>query len=281
MARIYPIGVQDTRVNHPEQSGYFSGACGITFYNGGSFGPEFDDNMFIADVVLNLIHRDVLEPDGTTFKARRGREKIEFLASTDRSFRPVNLTVGPDGALYVLDMHRDVIEHPEWIPDELEKDMDLDAGKDKGRIYRITPKGGLERPIPRFSKDNLEYALNALGHKNGWWRTTAQRKLVEWNDRYAIPGLRQRMRESSNPLERVHAMWTLEGMGALSSDDVLWRLGDPDARVRENALQAYDAKRHVDPMITRRIQQLSANETDARVLMQLALVSRVDRESAK
>jgi len=275
MARVYPVGTQDTRVNHPEQSGFFSGACGITFYNGGAFGPEFENNMFICDVVLNLIHRDVLEPAGTTFKASRGREKAEFLASSDRAFRPVNMTVGPDGALYVLDMHREVIEHPEWIPDEMEQNMDLNAGKEKGRIYRITPKGGLPRPKPRFSKNNMEYAINALGHSNGWWRTTAQRLLVEWNDRYSVPSLQQRLKNPKNPLEKVHLLWTLEGMGKLESDDFLEALEDPDPRVRENALRAYHRDVHSDPTITNRLHEMARNEEAPRVQLELALVSPV------
>jgi putative membrane-bound dehydrogenase-like protein len=286
MARIYPIGTQDTRVNHPEQSGFFSGACGITFYNGGAFGAEFDNNIFVCDVVLNLIHRDILEPDGATFKAKRGREKVEFLASTDRAFRPVNMTVGPDGALYVLDMHREVIEHPEWIPDEMEQNMDLDAGKEKGRIYRITPKGGLPRVTPRFSKDNLEYAINALGHANGWWRLTAQRLLVQWNDRYAIPALRQRLRTSQNPLERVHTMWTLVGLGDLQSEDLLVALKDPQPEVRENALRAYHPDLHADPMVKRRLRnmadrgRIAEKEDNLRVLMELALASPDDWENS-
>jgi putative membrane-bound dehydrogenase-like protein len=273
MARIYPIGTQDTRVNHPEQSGFFSGACGITYYHGGAFGAEFENNIFVCDVVLNLIHRDILEPDGTTFKAKRGREKAEFLASTDRGFRPVNMTVGPDGALYVLDMHRDVIEHPEWIPDEMEQNMDLDAGKEKGRIYRITPKGGLPRIKPRFSKDNLEYAINALGHPNGWWRLTAQRLLVEWNDRYAIPALRQRLQTSQKPLERVHAMWTLQGLGDLQSEDLLVALKDPQPEVRENALRAYRPDLHADPMVAKYLDDMPRKENNLRVLMEIALAA--------
>lgn len=128
-SRIYPIGQQDTRVNHPEQSGYFSGSCGILHYGGGAFGKEYDQTIWVADVVLNLIHVDKIMSDGASFKASRMQQKKEFMASTDRSFRPVNMSVGPDGSIYVIDMHRKVIEHPEWIPDEIEDSLDLDAGK--------------------------------------------------------------------------------------------------------------------------------------------------------
>ncbi|HTF31016.1 MAG TPA: PVC-type heme-binding CxxCH protein, partial [Flavitalea sp.] len=136
LSRIYPIGEQVTRVNHPEQSGFFSGSCGVTYYEGGEFGPEYEQTVWVADVVLNLIHVDKIKPKGASFVASRLFEKKEFMASTDRSFRPVNMTIGPDGSLYVVDMHRGVIEEPEWIPDEIEKNLDLNAGKGQGRLYK-------------------------------------------------------------------------------------------------------------------------------------------------
>ncbi|MDH5604142.1 MAG: hypothetical protein OEY51_09380, partial [Cyclobacteriaceae bacterium] len=91
MSRIYPTGKQETRVNHPEQSGYFSGACGITFYGGGIFPENVEGNVFVADVVLNLIHRDIIGQAGPAYKASRDPERtnVEFLTSTDRAFRPV------------------------------------------------------------------------------------------------------------------------------------------------------------------------------------------------
>jgi putative membrane-bound dehydrogenase-like protein len=265
LGRIFPVGVQESRVNHPEQAGYFSGACGITYYGGGAFPEAYNGNVFVCDVVLNLIHRDVLSPDGAALKASRGRDRVEFLASTDRSFRPVNMAVGPDGALYVLDMHRDVIEHPEWIPDELEKDMDIDAGKDKGRIYRITPEGGLPMPRVEFDRSNPAYAVERLGHANQWWRTTAQRLLVEWNDAASITLLQASLADS-NPLKRLHGMWTLEGIGELD-DDTLSRLLEDDAGgVRENALQiAAERPRLRDAIVA------LADDSDGRVRLFAAL----------
>jgi putative membrane-bound dehydrogenase-like protein len=237
LVRIYPIGEQATRLNHPEQSGYFSGACSPKFYGGGAFGPGFDNSIFVCDVVLNLVHRRILEPAGTSFIARRDdRPKAEFLASTDRAFRPVNLTVAPDGSLWVVDMHRVVIEHPEWIPEELQKNLDLNAGKNQGRLFRIVPKSGLPRVKPDFRRDNIEGAVAALENPNQWWRTTAQRLLVQWADRDSVP-LLEKLLQSKNPLARAHALWTLQGLGALRLNEVISGLDDPDAGVREQALQ--------------------------------------------
>ncbi len=178
LSRIYPIGEQETRVNHPEQSGYFSGACGITWYGGGAFGEEYENTVWVADVVLNLLHVDKITPEGSSFRASRVLEKRDFLASTDRSFRPVNMTVGPDGALYVVDMYREVIEHPEWIPDEIEETLDLDAGKEQGRIYRISKTGSKSRFDPQlFSSQQAQ--VRALSHSNQWVRHSAHRLLME------------------------------------------------------------------------------------------------------
>lgn len=271
LVRIYPIGLQDTRVNHPEQSGYFSGSCGITFYGGGSFPEEFNGNVFVCDVVLNLIHRRKLAPDGTTIRATRGREGVEFLASSDRGFRPVNMTVAPDGSLWVLDMHRTVIEHPEWIPDEIEAEMDLDEGKEQGRIYRVSPRAGLgagERP--RFDEGDLTGAVGALGHRNKWWRDTAQRLLVEWENEEAVPQLEDVVRSSSNPLARLHALWTLEGLGKLSDDLLALALEDASDGVRENAVVVAEGRLTEAPELLDGVIRL-ANDTAPRVRLRTAL----------
>ncbi len=236
LVRIFPIGIQETRVNQARQAGYFSGACGITYYGGAAFPRGFAGNLFVCDAVLNLVHRAVLAGDGAAYRASRARERVEFLASTDRGFRPVNITVGPDGAMYLLDMHRVVIEHPEWIPDEIEATLDLDAGKSQGRIYRISPKGGLPWTTPRFSRTNIPAAVGRLAHPNKWWRDTAQRLLVQWQDRRAVAPLLELLRGSDDPKARLHALWTLEGLDALSASELLRSFRDEHPAVREHAL---------------------------------------------
>ncbi len=241
LSRIYPIGVQETRVNHPEQSGYFSGACGITYYGGGTI-ADLDHTVLVADVVLNLVHRDQVINDGRGgLIARRVDSKSEFIRSSDRSFRPVNLTVGPDGYLYLLDMHRQVIEHPEWIPDEIESQMDLNAGKDKGRIYRIRlaewTQPTTEFPLTENPIDLIGY----LEHPNQWWRLTAQRLLVQMNDGNAIDPLEEMLIYGPKDVSRVHALWTLEGMGSLTDDHIIFALQDPSPEVQIQALKASES----------------------------------------
>src|SRR5205807_6534247 len=132
----------------------------------------------------NLVHRVVLEPDGPGLRGYRapGETDREFLASSDAWFRPTMLKTGPDGALWVADMYRAVIEHPEWIPDDWEARLDLRAGSDEGRIYRVYPTGKKPRPIPRLDTLDTAGLVAALDSPNGWQRDTAQRLLLHRND---------------------------------------------------------------------------------------------------
>ncbi len=242
--RIYPTGEQETRVNHPEQSGYFSGACGITFYGGGAFPKPYNHQLFVVDVVLNLVHLGMLSPDGAAFKTTRKYDKSEFLASTERAFRPVNMTVGTDGALYVLDMHRTVIEHPEWIPDEIEATLDLDAGKQEGRIYRVTPKKNWKHQKISLKTDEPLALVKALESPNQWVRITAQRLMVERQEQSVVPLLEQCFVNTQAPLARLHAMWTLEGLQALSDSLLENALKDKTEGIRENAIKIVETRLH-------------------------------------
>ena len=134
----------------------------------------------------------VLEPDGVTFRGRRGPNEAdrEFLASSDNWFRPTMLKTGPDGALWIADMYRAVIEHPEWIPDDWEKRLDLRAGSEQGRIYRVYPVDKKPRPIPRLDRLDTAGLVAALDSPSGWQRDTAQRLLLHRRDPAAIAPLR-------------------------------------------------------------------------------------------
>src|SRR6185436_18607616 len=120
--------------------GTFTSACGNIAYMGGAFSGLFNSDVcFVCEPVSNIVHADHLKDKGASFKALRvGRPQKEFLASRDAWFRPVNLYVGPDGALYLVDYYRQIIEHPEWMSEEAVKSGELYNGSDRGRIYRIT-----------------------------------------------------------------------------------------------------------------------------------------------
>lgn len=250
-AELFPIGVRQTRPNHPEQSSRFSAACAVTGYGGGGFGGAAPTggrlDVFVADPSANVVHRAVVETDGAAAEAGRGRPGVEFLASTDPLFRPVNLRVGPDGALYVLDMHRAVIEHPEWIPDPIEAALDLYEGEDRGRVYRIVPARGLPAwsgDFEGFDRSRTAELVATLGHSNRWRRLTAQRLLVEEHGAEPpaslVSSLRERVSEPENSLGRLHALWSLTGLGALDWATLQSLLLDPHPELRRNALLAVE-----------------------------------------
>src|SRR5207244_3646858 len=131
-------------------------------------------NTFICDPANNLVHRDILVPQGATFVAQRAEGDHEFLASTDTWFRPVNLTVGPDGALYVLDFYREVIETPISLPDDIKKKLNLES-RGRGRIWRIVAEDAPRYRKPALGKASVKELVDCLADDNQWWRLTAQR----------------------------------------------------------------------------------------------------------
>ncbi len=269
-ATLYQISPPETRVNHPEQAGRFSGSSGIAYYGGGVLPPAYGGTFFVNDVVVNVVHQDVVRPDGPSFRASRGADEVEFLAGDDNWFRPVTMAVGPDGGLYVVDMHRAVIEHPEWIPDQVEQGLDVRAGDDKGRIYRVVPREGVETVRPELGSADLETLVEALAHPNKWWRDTAQRLLVERQDESAVPLLTELCLESDSALGRLHGLWTLEGLGALDSELVQAGLEDASPAVRENALRMAEPYLMESPELRDAVLQMGS-DPDARVRLQVAL----------
>lgn len=270
LSRIYPIGEQASRVNHPEQSGYFSGSCGITYYGGGGLGPDYEQTIWVADVVLNLIHLDRIEDLGSRKKASRVFNQREVIACTDRSFRPVNMSVGPTGELFIVDMYREVIEHPEWIPDDIEATLDLNAGKDKGRIYRISQKNSPNDAFDPALFTTTNGLVAALGHPNQWIRNTAQRIVMEDPLTSEETEAIVQLLTDDNHMARLHSLWVLDQQNILSVNQLLAGMNDAQAGVRENALIIAELYINDYPQIlTQAISSL--NDENQRVRMQAAL----------
>ena len=186
--RVFPISRTLARFNDLSMAGRVTSANSATPYRDELFGPWFATSLFVSEPVHNLVHRIVLEPEGVTFRGHRGPNESdrEFLASSDNWFRPTMLKTGPDGALWIADMYRAVIEHPEWIPDDWERRLDLRAGSEQGRIYRVYPIDKKPRPIPRLDRLDTTGLVAALESPSGWQRDTAQRLLLHRRDRSAI-----------------------------------------------------------------------------------------------
>ncbi len=241
-------------------AGIFTSACGITWFQGGTL---------VAEPVHSLVHRDIWKPSGATFQAKRARENVEFLASTDNWSRPVNFYIGPDGALYVVDYYRKVIEHPEWTSREVYEAKDIYDGKDLGRIYRVTPAEGQTAPIPRLrlSQTPDEELVSYLEKPNIWWRRTAQRLLIDRQSARAVQPLQHLAQSSNSALGRLHALWTLDGLGKLDAALVEKALGDSEPGVRENAIVLAES-RLSDPKLVEALLKLE-QDGDSRVRFQL------------
>jgi putative membrane-bound dehydrogenase-like protein len=271
-AEVYPI-THNPMHQLLTDVGVFTSASGITFYQGGTFGEDYENVSFVAESQHNLVHSDVVSEDGPAFKSRRQFEGMEFLASTDSWFRPVNFYIGPDGALYVIDYYRRIIEHPEWMDDETFQTMDIHAGIDRGRIYRITPRKETKADwINNIDLGNYSISelVQALDNENIWWRRNAQRLLVDKQNPDAIEPLKQLFLSSDHPKARLHALWTLEGLGALKSELICSALQDEEAGIRENSIQLAERYMGQDDSLVRYLLELE-QDPSPRVRYQLLL----------
>ena len=273
VSEIFPI----TKV--PERQlfsgvGVMTSSSGITAYLGGIFPPPYDQNItFVSESVSNLVHADVLKDDGASFIASRVLPNSEFLASTDAWSRPVNMYIGPDGALYVLDYYRQIIEHPEWMSDEAVKAGGLYNGNDMGRIYRITPTA---TPAAEWTKglklgdETSEQLVEKLSSTNIWWRLNAQRLLVDRADKQAVPALIRMTKNSASHMGRLHALWTLQGLNQLNAEIIVQALKDPVVGIRENAIKLAEIHLSVKPELGNTLLPM-VKDPNAKVRYQLLL----------
>ena len=218
----------------------FTAACGPVIYRGDNFPPEFHGNAFVAEPAANLVHRDILMEKDAVVTATNADEKTEFVASTDERFRPVNLYNGPDGALYIVDLYRGIIQHRLYMTSFLRQqvlDRGLDKTLDRGRIYRVIYEAKRLEPKPRLSKASISDLVKTLSNPNGWWRDTAQRLLVERADERAVPQLRKLVTSGQQPFGRLHALYTLEELRRLDESTVGAALKDQHPKIRSAAIR--------------------------------------------
>ena len=256
-APIFPISTTPERFNDFHTANRFTSACSTIVYDDDLFGPHFKRNAFICEPVHNLISRLVLEPNGVTFTGKRAvdEQDREFLASTDNWFRPVFVRTGPDGALWIADMYRHVIEHPEWIPDDWQKKLDLRAGHDKGRIYRVVPVTA--KPMSKLTNFPIKGEAKELDNPNRWVRDTVLRdplpRQFAPGDEIAFSEAYEKQWKSiatllkaESPGVRIQAIALAEKLAALLQDRagrwdraefVLTALNDAAPSVRRHAIR--------------------------------------------
>lgn len=254
-------------------AGQFTAACGVTIYQGDALPKQFHGNSFTCEPTGSLIHRDVLTPKGATFTSRYGRKEVEFLASRDSWFRAVNLANAPDGALYVCDMYRAVIEHPQFMPAELKTRRDLTDGNDRGRIYRIVPKSGImpKRESPgAIGKLSPKALVKLLDHPNSWQRETASRLIYEKQEDSLVPELEALAAKGKTPEGRVRALWALQGLKKLTAEQVANALNDSHPRVIEQGVRLSETWLAAPPQLQEQVKNLVGHDDD-RLRFQLAL----------
>ncbi|MSU72689.1 MAG: dehydrogenase [Opitutus sp.] len=256
-------------------------ANGPVVYRGALFPAEFRGDGFISEPTGHLLKRIKLTEKDGTVRGANAYEGREFLTSTDERFRPVNLFNGPDGALWIVDMYRGLIQDRLYVTSYLRKEI-LERGLEKpldlGRIWRVVPDGAprLNLKLTLAKATPLEW-VKALSDPNGWTRDTAQRLLVERRLAASNPAVAAALRElatkGENPLGRLHALWTLDGSGALDATTTLAALADSDPRVVVGGIRVAENffSKSGGEEVAARVAALLKTRTEPEVRLQLAL----------
>ncbi|MCE6987857.1 c-type cytochrome [Dyadobacter sp. CY323] len=220
----------------------FTAAAGPVVYRGDLFDKSFQFNAFVPEPSANLIKRNILAENGYVVKGQQAYKGREFLASTDERFRPVSLYNAPDGAMYILDMYRGIIQHKTYLTPYLKDQIgkrDLTQPLSAGRIYKVVPKNTSAKPV--LIPDDANKLVALLGHANGWVRDRAQQKLVDGKYNQTVPALREAIKQTANPLLAIHALWTLEGLNSLKPEEVMAWIGQSSWVYKMQGLSATPA----------------------------------------
>jgi len=259
-------------------AGQFTAACGVAIYRGDALPAAYRGNSFTCEPTGSLIHREVLLPSGAAFTSQPSDSKVEFLTSDDPWFRPVNLDEGPDGALYVVDMYRAVIEHPQFMPEELKNRPDMRLGDDRGRIYRVVSADRtMLVPKVKLSDFTTPQLIAMLDHANAWNRETVARLILERSQSNTLGSPaetaaagEQLVATGRTEAGRVQGLWILRNLGDLHPGVITKALHDPSPRVREHAVLLAEPFLKESPSLVETIRRLAA-DPDARLRFQVAM----------
>jgi putative membrane-bound dehydrogenase-like protein len=231
-ARLYPRSRLLARFNNSESANRVTSACGIAVYRDELLGKKYAGDLFVCEPVHNLVVQLDLKPKGVTFTASRAHGQREFLASTDNWFRPAQVRTGPDGALWVVDMYRYLIEHPRWVAHDRLANIDPRAGSNHGRIYRIVPTDKPLRKILAVKKMSVKNLASLLESPNGPVRDLAHRKLL----RRPVQSLFTmeflpfwKLLRSDQPKARIHVLSVVDGFNSMLKTRISpsYPVGDP------------------------------------------------------
>ncbi|MDP1564198.1 MAG: LamG-like jellyroll fold domain-containing protein [Pirellulaceae bacterium] len=270
---VFPASPPEKRYHSYDQSGRFTSACGGMIYNDQwLFGQSHEAHGFTCEPFHNLVQHHVLSDAGPSYTSRRspGEELHDFFASEDRWCRPVMARTGPDGALWVADMYRYMIEHPDWLTPEGRAELlpHYRLGEDKGRIYRVVRVDAPRQALPLLDSLSLKDLVKALDSPNDWQRDKAQQLLDRRERSAAVPQLVRLAHDGNHPEARVQALCLLQSWEAVSESTLVASLRDPHPRVRENAIKIAETFSNAE--IIREVTRLK-DDSDAKVRFQLAL----------
>ena len=231
------------RVRDDGSLNHFTGCCGQSVFRGDRLPAALRGNLFVPEPVGRLIRRATVHDVDGTRVLRNPHEKSEFIRTKDANFRPINTYTAPDGTLYIVDMYRGIIQEGNWVRRGsylrgVVQEYALDKNIGRGRIYRLVHEDFERGPRPRMLDESSEELVAHLAHPNGWWRDNAQKLIVVRGDRSVAPALRRMMTSHSEPLARMHAMWTLHGLDVWTTADAISCFVDEDARCRAAAVRA-------------------------------------------
>ncbi|WP_395750299.1 discoidin domain-containing protein [Prosthecobacter sp.] len=266
----------DLRLNH------FTGCAGQTIFRGDRLPKELYGNVFLPEPVGRLIRRAIVDvKDGiTTVTNPYEAEMNEFIRSSDPNFRPVNMTTGPDGCLYIVDAYRGIIQEGNWVkPGSFLRGAIEPTGMQHvsghGRVWRLVHKDFKPGPQPKMIGETPEQLVAHLTHPNGFWRDTAQRMLIVKNDKSVVPALIAMTAKHDNHLARLHALWTLEGLDAITPDLVRAAMKDEHPQLRASGIRVAETLlKKGDTALIADIKALRADK-DATVVLQTLYTSRL------
>lgn len=234
----------------------FTAACSPLVYRGQALPDEYYGNAFVCEPSGNLIKRSIITEAGVHLAARDPHPGKEFMASTDERFRPVHLMGGPDGALYVVDMYRGLIQHKAYVTPYLREQTlsrNLVQPIHRGRIWRIVPEDWTAGSAPALSGRSTDQLVGYLSSNNGWLRDMAQRLLVERGDTRVVAKLTNLALKGGNRLARLHALWTLDGLN-VRDEELLFRLiTDTDPLIKSAALRVIEPRAVADAKVRERL----------------------------
>ena len=254
---------EDSTLNH------FTASCGPAIFRGNNLPADLKGDLLICEPVGRLIRRaEVMNREGKIV-LKNVYDQKEFIASTDMNFRPVHTATGPDGCLYIVDMYRGIIQESNWTKEgsylrEVAVRKGLDENIGRGRIYRLVhedfepnaaqPNAAQPDAAPNMLDAPTETLVDYLSHPNGWWRDNAQKLIILRADQSVVPTLKAIAthqpslwdklafwQERPQVITRIHALWTLEGLGAMDKEILFQALRDEAPEIRKTAIWMSDA----------------------------------------